>query len=219
MIRFFVLSVLISFSAVAQEGEIALYKATIRTGMRLDAPHSGTYYMVEVERSKGRLLADVTFINFGSNRANQMISGGGGKILDGDHLKLVAEGYFVQDFGPAARSARYAMPWVQLKIVAGRWQSETVYFAYTPLNEAARFHHAIERSKVEFRVTPKWKVGAGYAFDDSTVAGSVACHKPFATVTRKTERGDVEVWPFQLLPHGGAEAQVRLNGFKLFHGR
>ena len=64
----------------------------------------------------------------------------------------------------------------------------------------------LERSKLEYRLNRRWKLGAGYAgykYGDSPWQ-----NKPFITGTFSARAGSFEIW-FQKVP-GGAQMQLRM---------
>ena len=198
--------------AFAQSTTDSTSKATTtiviaRTGIRLDAPHVGTYHYVEVIRSPGRwIYPDVGYLDFATNAYRELFAGGGLALRDSKRMTLIQELFFDQAFGPAARSARYLVPWTMLQIrFTPKFASETVYFPYVPLNRAARIQHILERAKVEYAIKRPWKSGVGYG---GYQYGDLPWqHRPFLTTTLSTRVGAFEFW-LQRMPRG-AQVQFR----------
>jgi len=74
-----------------------------------------------------------------------------------------------------------------------------------PLNRAQRWAYDVDRAKLERTISSRWSVGVGYAGGvcDSRKWQS----EPFLTTTRRTPRGNFEVWLQSTL--GGSQVQVR----------
>jgi hypothetical protein len=178
-----------------------------RTSERLDSPHLGTYHFLELLQLRGNwIYPDVGYIDFASGNYRELFLGAGRTLHNGKRLTLTEELYFVQAFGPAAKSARYLWPWTMLQFrFTPKFTNETVYFPYLPLNNSARIQHVLERSKLEYALTKSWQVGAGYA--GYKYGESEWQHKPFLTATLSTHVGAFELW-LQKMP-GGAQVQLR----------
>jgi hypothetical protein len=86
-----------------------------------------------------------------------------------------------------------------------KFTSETVYFAYFPLNDSAHIHHVIERAKFEYALKKRWKIGAGYA--GVKFPGVPLVNKPLLTTTISTKAGAFEFW-LQKIP-GGEQLEIR----------
>jgi hypothetical protein len=178
-----------------------------RTGVRLDAPHVGTYHYLEFIQSRGKwIYPDVGYIDFATNNYREVFAGGGLALLDRKQITLIGELFFDQAFGPAARGASYLMPWTMLQIrFTPKFTNETSYFLYLPLNNSARIQHVLERSKFEYALKKPWKAGVGYGgyqYGDTDWD-----HRPFVTTTISTGAGAFEFW-LQKMP-GGAQIQFR----------
>lgn len=178
-----------------------------RTGMRLDAPHAGTYHLLEVFQLRGKwVYPDMGYIDFATDNYHEVFVGAGRTLHDSKKLTVVEELYFDQAIGPAAKSAQYLWPWTLVDIrFTPKLTSEVVYFPYLPLNQSARIQHVLERAKVEYAINKMWKVGGGYAgykYGDNRWQ-----NKPLITTTVSTRAGAFEIW-VQKMP-GGAQVQVR----------
>ncbi len=178
-----------------------------RTGVRLDSPHVGTYHYLEFIQLRGKwVYPDVGYIDFGKNNYREVFAGGGRTLRDSKRMTLVGELFYDQSFGPAARGARYLVPWTMLQFrFTPKFTNETVYFVYLPLNDSARIQQVPERTKFEYALKKPWKVGAGYGGYKYGDAGWQ--HKPFVTTTLSTRAGAFELW-LQKMP-GGAQVQFR----------
>ena len=178
-----------------------------RTGVRLDEPHVGTYHYLEIIQSRGSwIYPDIGYIDFATNTYREVFVGGGRALLDNKRVTLIEEPFFDRAFGPAARGASYLMPWTMLQVrFTPKFNNETVYFLYLPLNDSARIQHVLERSKFEYALKKSLKAGIGYGaykFGDTDWD-----HRPFATTTISTGAGAFEFW-LQKMP-GGAQVQFR----------
>jgi hypothetical protein len=183
-----------------------------RTGVRLDSPHVGTYHYLEIIQSRGKwVYPDVGYFDAATNDYREVFAGGGRTLLESKRMTFVEELLFDQALSPAARSARYLVPWTMLKFrFTPKFTNETVYFLYLPLNDSARIQQIPERSKFEYAIKKSWKAGVGYG---GYKYGDAAWqHKPFVTTTISTKAGAFEFW-LQKMP-GGAQIQFR---YALFH--
>jgi hypothetical protein len=141
---------------------------------------------------------------------SRQLSGGvrraGGALQHSKRFTLIEELYFDQALGPAAKSARYLLPWTMLQFqFTSKFTNETVYFTYLPLNNSARIQQVIERSKFEYALGKGWRAGGGYGgyqYDNLEWQ-----HKPFLTTTFASRAGEFEFWPQKMT--GGAQIQLR----------
>jgi len=185
-----------------------------RTGLRTDAPHTGTYHLLEVLQFRGRwIFPDVGYIDFANNKYREIFGGVGQTLYNGEKLMVAEILYYTQAVGPAAKSAMYLQPWTQVRFhFTRKFSNETVYFPYLPLNKAARVQHVLERTKFEYTLNKTWKVGAGYSgykYGDDQWQ-----NKPLITTTLSTKKeGALEFW-LQKVP-GGGQIQIR---YTLVHG-
>jgi hypothetical protein len=178
-----------------------------RGGEHLDPPHVMSYHYLQLLHQRGKwIYPDVGYVDYAHGNYREVFLGAGRTLINGKHLTLTEELYFVQALGPAAKSARYVWPWTMLQIhFTPKLSSETVYFPYVPLNNSATIQHVLERSKLEYAVRASWKVGAGYGgykYGDSEWQ-----HNPFLTTTLSTRAGAFEFW-LQKTP-GSAQLQLR----------
>ncbi len=179
-----------------------------RAAMRTDSPHASTYHLAEFMQLRGGwVYPDIGYVDFGHGNYRELWIGAGRTLVASERASFTAEMFFAQALGAAARSACYLQPWTLLSIrPTSRITSETSYFAYLPLNEPARVQHVLERSKLEYRLNRRWKLGSGYAgykYGDSPWQ-----NKPFVTGTFSTSAGSLEIW-FQKVP-SGAQIQLRM---------
>ncbi len=195
-------------TAITTDNDPATTIVLARTGVRTDAPHVGTYHMVEAFQVRGKwIVPDVCYIDYGTGNYHELCIGAGRTFYDGKRAMVASELYFAQATGPAAKSARYLWPWTIVQFhFTKKWNSEAVYFPYLPLNSSARIQHVIERAKVEYTINKTFKVGGGYAgyrYGDDTWQS-----KPMLTTTISTKRtGAFEFW-LQKMP-GGGQIQFR----------
>jgi hypothetical protein len=181
-----------------------------RMGENLQAPHTGTYHLLEFLQVRGKWIApDLGYVDFATNNYHEFFIGGGRTFLDGKKVTLIGEGYFVQATGPDAESARYV--WINPILTARltpKLTGQASYFPYIPLNSGGRFQQVLERAKLDYALTDLVKVGGGYGMYEK--AGSSAQHKPFVSVTLSTKKaGSMEFW----LQHVPAGAQVQARYF------
>jgi len=178
-----------------------------RTGERLDSPHIGTYHFLEFLQARRKwIYPDIGYVDYATGSYRELFLGGGRTLYNGKPLTLIEELYFVQATGPAAGSARYIWPWTMLQVrFTPKLANETVYFLYVPLNDSARVQHVLERSKLEYSLNRRWKMGGGYG--GYKFAETKWQNKPFVTATFSSRIGDFEAW-LQKLPVG-AQVQVR----------
>jgi len=172
-----------------------------RMGQNLQAPYTGTYHVAEFFQVRGKwIYPDVGYVDCATNNYREYFAGGGWTFINGKRVALVGEGYFVQDAGSAAHSARYlwANPLLDVRVARKlAWQSS--YFVYVPIDHAAYFQQLIDRSKLEYAITRRVTAGGGYgAYQKS---GDLWQNQPFGTVTFLTRAGSMEFW-IQHMPQG-----------------
>ena len=188
-----------------------------RTGESLNGPYTATIHYLEFLQIRHRwILPDVGYINLGHNNYHEWYIGGGRTLIDDKYVSFDQELLYLGTAGSAAGGAKYLQPWSMLRVrFTPKFASETVYFPYFPLNNAARFHQVLERSKFEYAVKTHWKIGAGYA--GLQLPASPWIHKPFLTTTVSTKAGSFELW-LQKIP-GGAQLELRYALVHLSHQR
>lgn len=206
------LATLLSTVAIAAPGQ-GVSAIIARTGISTDSPHDGTYRYLEFFQARGDwVLPDFGAIDFFHSNYHELFVGGGRTLHNGKHVTWVEELYFAQAIGSASQSARYLWPWTLVDVrFTPRLTGEVVYFPYVPLNSSAHFQHVLERAKVEYGPSARWKFGAGYgAYQFS---GQPWQNKPFVTTTVRTGVGSFELW-LQKMPVGG---QVQLRYQLMWH--
>jgi hypothetical protein len=178
-----------------------------RTGERVNAPQIGIIHYFEFFQIRKKwIYPDIGYVDFAHYNYREFFIGGGRTLYDGKFATWDQELLYLQATGPAARSASYLQPWSMVRVrFAPKLTSETVYVLYLPLNDTARFHHLIERAKLEYALKKRWKVGAGYA--GTKPVGGKWLNKPFLTTTISTKAGAFEFW-LQRIP-GGEQVEVR----------
>lgn len=178
-----------------------------RTGESLAGPYTATIHYFEFLQIRNKwILPDIGYIDFGHGNYQEYYVGGGRNLFDTKYASFDQELLYVGTTGSAAGRAKYLQPWSMLRVrFTPKLTSETVYFAYLPVNNAAKFHQVIERAKFEYAVKRRWKVGAGYAGVQFAGAGWI--HKPLLTTTVATKAGAFEFW-LQKIP-GGAGVELR----------
>ena len=183
-----------------------------RTGQRLDSSFANTYHYLEFFQVRHRwIVPDIGYVDFGHNNYREFFIGGGRTLIENKLVSWDLELFYVQATGPAARSAAYLQPFTILRLAfTPRFSGEAEYFNYLPMNDSAKYHQVLERSKIEYAVNKRWKFGAGYAGRDAP--GSPWQNKPFITTTISTKAGAFEFW-LQRIPVG---AQVELR-YRLVH--
>lgn len=182
-----------------------------RAGWREDV----TYRHFQGVHSRGRwVILDAGYIDFGDPSAYRELWAGAGRVLHAsDRAVFIAEGLLAQAFGPLARGETYLQPWFLFwGRLSERVETETVYLAYLPLDDAGTRQHVLDRSKLEVDLG-RFKVGAGYA--GLRFGGSPWQHRPFLTATVELPGASaLEVWAQRLPgPDGGSriQAQVRYS--------
>lgn len=183
-----------------------------RSGESLETPHIAVIHYLEfLQIRKNWIAPDIGYVDFGHGTYREFFIGGGRTLYDGKIATWDQELLYLQAAGSAARSASYLQPWSMLRLrFTPKFTSETVYFAYLPLNDSAKFHQVIERAKFEYAVVKRWKIGAGYAGDK--IPGEHWANNPFLTTTINTKAGAFEFW-LQKIPAG---EQIQLR-YALFH--
>ncbi len=185
-----------------------------RTGESLEAPQIAKIHYLEFFQVRGKwIYPDVGYVDFGHGNYREFFIGGGRTLYESRYASWDQELLYVQAAGSAAGSAKYLQPWSMLQVhFTPKLSSETVYFAYFPLNDSAGFHQVIERCKLEYAVQKRWKIGAGYA--GANAPGGPWLNKPLLTTTVSTKAGAFEVW-LQKIP-GGEQVELR---YALLHTR
>ncbi|MGA7795813.1 MAG: hypothetical protein WCA19_22500 [Candidatus Acidiferrales bacterium] len=178
-----------------------------RTGESLNSPHIGIIHYLEFFQIRKKwIYPDIGYVDFAHGNYREFFIGGGRTLYDGKIASWDQELLYVQATGPAAASARYLQPWSMLRVrFTPKFTSETVYFAYFPLNDSAHIHHVIERAKFEYALKKHWKIGAGYA--GVKFSGVPWENKPLLTTTISTKAGAFEFW-LQKIP-GGEQIEFR----------
>jgi hypothetical protein len=183
-----------------------------RTGQRLASPFVRTYHYLEFVQARGKwVYPDLGYVDYGHGNYREVFGGAGRTLYNSERVTLVGVLYFAQALGPVAEDARYLWPLTNLQFrITPKFTSETFYWPYVPLNDSARFQHVLERSKLEYALRERWKVGVGYG--GYRHGESDWEHKPFLTSTVSTRAGAFEFW-LQKMPDG---AQVQLR-YTLVH--
>jgi hypothetical protein len=178
-----------------------------RTGQSLTAPYPGTIHYLEFLQIRNRwIYPDVGYIDFAHDNYREYFVGGGRTLMDTKSVSWDQELLYLGTAGSAAAGAKYLQPWSMLRLrFTPKFTNETVYFAYFPLNDSAKFHHVIERSKFEYALKTRWKIGAGYAGGNRS--GGPWVNRPMITTTVSTKAGAFELW-LQKIP-GGAQVELR----------
>jgi len=206
-----VIALTCALSASAQDSPKASNPITsifvARTGIRIDAPHVGTYHYAEFFQLHGKLLwPDVGIVDYGHDNYRELFAGAGGTIYSNKKAFVVEELYFAQATGDGAKSARYLWPWTLINYhFAPKLTADVVYFPYIPLNQSARVQNVVEHAKIDYTVNKTINVGGGYGaykYGDGDWQ-----NKPFVTTTVSTRGGSFEFW-LQKMP-GGAQVQLR----------
>ena len=178
-----------------------------RTGESLNGPYTATIHYLEFLQIRRKwIVPDVGYIDFGHANYREFYVGGGRTLFDNKYASFDQELLYLGTLGPAAQGAKYLQPWSMLRVrFTPKFTNETVYFLYLPINDAARFHHVLERAKFEYAVMRHWKIGAGYA--GVQLPGAAWINKPLLTTTISTKAGAFEFW-LQKTP-GGAQIEAR----------
>ena len=178
-----------------------------RTGESLNSPHIGIIHYLEFFQIRKKwIYHDIGYVDFAHGNYREFFIGGGRTLIDNKIATWDQELLYVQATGPAAASARYLQPWSMLRLrFTPKFTSETVYFAYFPLNDSAHIHHVLERAKFEYALKKHWKIGAGYAA--VKFSGVPRENKPLLTTTISTKAGAFEFW-LQKIP-GGEQIEFR----------
>jgi len=214
LVRAILLSLFFSFSSVAQgnrtNSTTSMFLA--RGAEQLNSPNIATFHYLQFLQIRGNwIYPDIGYVDYGKNNYREFFFGGGRVLHNRKSITWIEELYFVQTAGPAAHSARYLWPWTMLQVrFTPKLASETVYFFYAPLNDSARIQHVIDRSKVEYRLSRSWKIGAGYS--GYKFADMDWQNKPFLTATLSTRVGAFEVWLQKVT--AGAQLQLRYQFVK-----
>jgi hypothetical protein len=178
-----------------------------RTGESLIGPYTATIHYLEFLQVRNNwIVPDVGYIDFGHGNYREWYIGGGRTLVDNKYASFEQELLYVGTAGSAAGGAKYLQPWSMLRVrFTPKFTNETSYFLYLPINDAGKFHHVLERAKFEYRIQPRWKIGAGYA--GVQLPGATWINKPLLTTTISTKAGAFEFW-LQRIP-GGAQVEVR----------
>src|ERR1700686_61317 len=206
-------SVLVSFAgnAFAQEQDSVPKTATILMGWwgeRAESNPISTYHFAEVFQVRGRwVYPDIGYVDFGHNNYREVFAGGGYTFVNGKHVTAVGELLYEQALGPSTHNDRWLGPWTILQYrITSKLGGEASYFAYAPLSSTAMVQHVLERSKLEYKIKSRWKIGVGYA--GKKAENNPWQNKPFLTTTLITNEGEVEVW-LQRLPQNNLQLQIR----------
>lgn len=179
----------------------------VRTGEQLQAPHVLTYRLVEYAQQRGRwIVPDVGYWDEGGTADQLWFAGGGVEAIHSRHITWTQILYFAQEAGSKARNQHDLLIWpvVDLRFHP-RWIGQAVIYPTIPLNQSARWALDVDRVKVEYEVTRKLNVGAGYS---ATVGANTSwTNKPLLTATLHHRTGDWEMW-LERMP-GGAQVQLR----------
>ena len=178
-----------------------------RTGESLKGPYIGTIHYLEFFQIRNKwIYPDIGYVDFAHDSYREFFIGGGRTLIDDKLATWDQELLYVQAAGSAAGSARFLQPWSMLRFrFTPKFTSETVYFAYFPLNDSARIHHVFERVKFEYALKKRWKAGVGYA--GVKLPGVPWVNKPMITTTISTKAGAFEFW-LQRIP-GGEQIEAR----------
>ena len=208
-----ILSALASFAgnAIAQDQDSASKTATIvmaRWGERAQLPAINTYHFVEVFQVRRRwVYPDIGYVDFGHNNYREVFAGGGYTFVSSKHVTAVGELLYEQALGPSTHNDRWLVPWTILQYrITPKLGGEASYFAYAPLSSTAIVEHVLERSKLEYKIKSRWKIGVGYA--GKKAENNPWQNKPFLTTAFITKEGDLEFW-LQRLPQNILQVQFR----------
>lgn len=208
-----ILSALALFAgnAFGQNQDSASKTATIvmaRWGERAQLPAINTYHFVEVFQVRRRwVYPDIGYVDFGHNNYREVFAGGGYTFVNGKHVTAVGELLYEQALGPSTHNDRWLVPWTILQYrITPKLGGEASYFAYAPLSSTAIVQHVLERSKLEYKIKSRWKIGVGYA--GKKAENNPWQNKPFLTTTFITKEGDLEFW-LQRLPQNILQVQFR----------
>lgn len=181
----------------------------IRTGERLQGPHQLAFRMTEYSLQRGRwILPDFGYYDIGALNDRVLFTGVGAELVHTDHVTWTQVLYAAQESGSAAHHERTVWVWPVVDARLPRhFTFQTALYPTVPLNQAARWGFDIERAKVEHRIRPYLKAGAGYSA--CVGANTSWTSKPFATATVLSRAGAWEFW-LQRVP-GGAQVQLRFS--------
>jgi hypothetical protein len=179
----------------------------IRTAEQLQTPHVITYRVFEWTQERGRwIVPDFGYFDTGYGREQIWFAGAGAKLVHSRHVDWEQELYISQEAGADSENKRSLWIWPVVDVrFPARFSAQVAAYPTLPLNRAQRWGYDVDRAKLERRLSSRWSFGVGYAggICDSRTWQS----KPFVTTTRRTRRGNFEVW-LQSIP-GGSQAQVR----------
>jgi hypothetical protein len=192
----------------AREGsQPAINIYIVRTAEQLQGPHVITYRIFEWTQERGRwIVPDLGYFDTGYGKEQIWFAGAGAKLVHRRHIDWEQELYVSQEAGPDSKNKRSLWIWpvVDMRFPA-QLSAQVAAYPTLPLNRAQRWGFDVDRVKLERTVGSRWSVGVGYA------GGVCDSHKwqsePFLTTTRRTPRGNFEVW-LQSTP-GGSQVQVR----------
>jgi hypothetical protein len=179
----------------------------VRTGERLQAPYAASYRLVEVSQQRGRWICpDIGYYDIGSRTEQLWFAGVGADLIHNKRLDWTQVVYVEQEAGVKAHNERAMWIWPVLDLnLTNRLTSETVVYPTIPLDHAQRWGFDIDRSKLEYLVHHRLRVGAGYSA--SVGAESDWLSKPFLTATTYNRTGSWEFWLQRI--QGGAQLQLR----------
>jgi hypothetical protein len=203
-------------ATLAQGQDSASKTATIviaRWGERAESPPTNNYHYAEFFQVRGRwIYPDIGYVDFGHNNYREFYVGGGYTFVNGKYVTAVGELLYEHALGPGTHNDRWLVPWTLLQVrITPKLSGEASYFAYAPLSSTAIVQHVLERSKLEYKMKSRWKIGAGYA--GKKAENNPWQNKPFLTTTFITKEGDLEFW-LQRLPQNVLQVEFR---YKLFY--
>lgn len=179
----------------------------IRTAEQLQAPHVITYRMFEWTQERGRwIVPDFGYFDNGYGKEQIWFAGAGAKLVHSRYVDWEQELYVSQEAGSESQNRRSLWIWPVVNIrFPARLSAQAAAYPTLPLNRAQRWGYDVDRIKLERTLSSRWSVGVGYAGGvcDSRKWQS----EPFLTATRRTPRGNFEVW-LQSTP-GGSQVHVR----------
>jgi hypothetical protein len=179
----------------------------LRTGEQLQSPHVFTYRVAEWEQMRGRwIFPDVGYYDTGYAKDQIWFTGAGADILHAKHVDWQQEIYISQEAGPESGHKRSIWIWPVFDVrFRPRLTGQFVAYPTIPLDRAQRWEYSVDRTKIEWAISPHWQVGAGYA--GGLCASRSWQNNPFLTVSRTTRAGKIETWLEQM--SGGAQVQLR----------
>ncbi|HEY4494385.1 MAG TPA: hypothetical protein VJB95_03085 [Candidatus Paceibacterota bacterium] len=178
---------------------------------RVPGDSSRGYHLVEAVVTRGRcILLDAAYLDFGrGGEYREWFAGAGCNSVVSKSLTVSHELIFAQSSGSKGGGATYLWLWTGIFYnLTPRLGGDIVFFPYLPLDKAGKRQFVIERAKLEYRLHPAIKLGAGYGAYQ--ISGEEWQHKPFITVTLAPfagKFGSMEFW-LQKMP-SGAQVQTR----------